>query len=121
MEVYISRSTGPLGGLSSIKVKVNGEDQGKLKNNDVTVAIAEGDTAEIAVNQSFFRSKPITVSDGDNVEVTLNPKFSPFYIGGVLAIILGGLMKIPLFLVVGMVCLVIVLVMSSNWFVITKK
>jgi len=121
MEVYISRSTGLLGGLSSVKVKVNGEFQGKLKNNDITVAIFKGDTAEIAVNQSFLRSKPLTVSDGDNVEVTANPKCVPIYIVGIFAIILGIISKVPGFHVVGLICIFIILIVSSNWFIMTKK
>ncbi|MCT1902578.1 hypothetical protein [Oceanobacillus sojae] len=122
MEVQVSRNTGSLGALSSIKVNVNGETQGKLKNNEVFVAAVPEDTAEITVNQSFFFSDSLTVHDGDHVEVTLNKKYSPFFVAGLIGIILGGLTKAVLFHVVGLICLLIVFIMGAkNWFIIKKK
>ncbi|GEN87777.1 hypothetical protein MKY30_10300 [Oceanobacillus sp. FSL W8-0428] len=122
MEVHVNRNTGPLGGLSSIKVNVNGEAQGKLKNNDVFIAAAPEDTAEITVNQSFFYSNSLTVNDGDQVEVTLNKKYSPLFVVGLLGIILGGLTKAILFHAVGLICLLIVLTIGAkNWFIIKKR
>ncbi|WP_152655923.1 hypothetical protein [Oceanobacillus sp. CFH 90083] len=104
MEVHINRNTGPLSGFPSIKVNVNGEAQGKLKGNDVFIASVSEDTAEITVNQSFFSSNSLTVHHGDRVEETVNKKYSPLFVAGLLGIILGGLTKAILFHVVGLIC-----------------
>ncbi|GAA0319124.1 hypothetical protein GCM10008931_08240 [Oceanobacillus oncorhynchi subsp. oncorhynchi] len=122
MKVQVSRNTGALGGLSSLKVNVNGSAQGKLGNNNEFIAVFPEVTAEMTVNQSFFSSNSLTVHDGDHVEVTLNKKYSPLSVVGLLGIILGGLTKAVLFHVVGLICLFIVLTIGSkNWFIIKKK
>lgn len=122
MEVHIKRSTGIFGGLSKLKVKINGKEKSQLKNNDKVKVILPESPAELTVHQSFFRSNALKVNDGDTVEATQNQLSFLVFLISLVVLFLGGVTNTLLLTVFGMVGLLsIVLFLSKKWFVLQKK
>lgn len=67
MEITVVRQTGVVGMAMKMAIYIDGEKVGDLGNNETQVFLIEKREVSVQAGQSFIKTKPIVVAEGQTV------------------------------------------------------
>lgn len=79
MSITIHRKTKTSGSSFLLKLEINNQQIEKIRPNQMIELDIPGQTATVALKQFAVRNKPITMGNGDFLEITVKPSFNYYY------------------------------------------